>query len=182
MRLFHVSEDARIERFEPRPHETWPDLAPGVWAVRDTHLRNYLLPRDCPRVTFYALTSSGDDDVARYLDGNRDKAVVAVEEKWLATIDGTRLYLYEFDPASFDVTNEGAGYFRSGRTVEPIEVHEVQGLVEKIEEQGAEFRVLDNLWNLSDAIVESSLQFSMIRMRNAQGRPNGKPARFGRNV
>jgi hypothetical protein len=34
--------------------------------------------------------------------------------------------------------------------------------------RGADLRVVDNLWPLRDAVVESSLQFSIIRMRNAR--------------
>jgi hypothetical protein len=33
--------------------------------------------------------------------------------------------------------------------------------------RGVELRVLPTLWPLRDAVLESSLQFSMIRMRNA---------------
>jgi hypothetical protein len=51
-RLFHVSEQANIGRFDPRPSEF--ASVPVVWAIDDARLRNYLVPRDCPRVTFYA--------------------------------------------------------------------------------------------------------------------------------
>lgn len=182
MRLFHVSEEPGITAFEPRPHPTWPDLAPGVWVVAGTHLRNYLLPRDCPRVTFYSLENSLDRDVAMYLEGIRDKCVVAVEQDWIERIEQTRLYLYEFDPSGFESFNVGAGYFRAERPVEPESIKEIGNLEEAILREGAEFRTLDNLWPLSDKIVASTLQFSMIRMRNAKPRPDGKPAVFGRNV
>ena len=49
-RLFHVSEDPTIARFEPRPVAS-PDsgvTGDAVWAVAESHLPNYLLPRDCP--------------------------------------------------------------------------------------------------------------------------------------
>jgi hypothetical protein len=50
--LFHVSEQADIDVFERR----WSESAGQrlVWAIDEDHLRNYLLPRECPRVTFYA--------------------------------------------------------------------------------------------------------------------------------
>ena len=51
-RLFHVSEDPAIEDFHPRPSSVAPEVGPIVWAVAESHLPNYLLPRDCPRVTF----------------------------------------------------------------------------------------------------------------------------------
>ena len=56
LRLFHVSEESRIKVFNPRPVPS-PDAGvagEAVWAVDEVHLPNYLLPRDCPRVTFAA--------------------------------------------------------------------------------------------------------------------------------
>ena len=50
--LFHLSEDPDIVEFNPRPSKYTQD--PVVWAVNDEKLRNYLLTRDCPRVTYYA--------------------------------------------------------------------------------------------------------------------------------
>jgi hypothetical protein len=182
MRLFHVSEEADIGLFEPRVHPTWPELAPVVWAVGESHLRNYLLPRECPRVTFYALETSRGEDVTRHLGGNRDGSLVAVEGDWLERIAATTLYVYEFAADGFVVVNAGAGYFHAQNRADPIKVHEVSDLVIAIKERGAAFRTLDNLWPLSDQIVASTLQFSMIRMRNAKARPDGKPSIFGRHV
>ena len=62
--LFHVSEEAGIRRFEPRPGA---DGQPRVWAITDARLHNYLLPRDCPRVTFYALATCGSQNILRSL-------------------------------------------------------------------------------------------------------------------
>ena len=50
-RLFHVSDVSGIQVFEPRMSRTGEAL---VWAIEESKLANYLLPRDCPRVTFYA--------------------------------------------------------------------------------------------------------------------------------
>jgi hypothetical protein len=50
--LYHVSENFAISRFVPRPAKGLAE--PVVWAVNGVRLRNYLLPRDCPRVTFFA--------------------------------------------------------------------------------------------------------------------------------
>jgi hypothetical protein len=44
--LFHISEESGIERFEPRPSQYAMELV--VWAIDADHLRNYLLPRECP--------------------------------------------------------------------------------------------------------------------------------------
>ena len=53
--LFHVSARPGITRFEPRPPPPGNTTHTGrmVWAVGQRLLHNYLVPRDCPRVTFY---------------------------------------------------------------------------------------------------------------------------------
>jgi hypothetical protein len=50
--LFHVSEEPGIERFAPRPSRNTDE--PAVWGIDAARLRTYLVPRDCPRVTYYA--------------------------------------------------------------------------------------------------------------------------------
>ena len=42
--------------------------------------------------------------------------------------------------------------------------------IDKLFARGVELRVLSSLWPLRDAVVASSLGFSIIRMRNAQPR------------
>jgi hypothetical protein len=49
----------------------------------------------------------------------------------------------------------------------PVGVEVVDDPVAELQQRGVELRVVPNLWPLRDAVVESSLQFSMIRMRNA---------------
>ena len=79
-RLFHVSEEVGIGRFELRPPPS-PDagvVGDAVWAVAESHLVNYLTPRDCPRITFRAGPDTSDADKARFLAGA--ERVVAFEE------------------------------------------------------------------------------------------------------
>ena len=173
VRLFHVSEEPGIEVFKPRWLAHRPELEPAVWAVDEARLRNYLLPRECPRVTFYAWIKSSDRDVETYLDGRREKIVVAVERAWLERIEQTTLTLYEMPPEGFDLHDECAGHYRSTNTVHPLRRHTRKDLPERVRECGAEFRPVQTLWPLFDQIVPSTLPFSMIRMRNAQARkPN----------
>jgi len=63
--LFHVSEQQGIELFEPR----WSESAAKevVWAIDADHLRNYLVPRECPRVTYYAGPQTAKADVEQFL-------------------------------------------------------------------------------------------------------------------
>ncbi len=169
-KLFHVSDDPDIEVFEPRPHATWPDLGRRVWAIEERLLHNYLLPRDCPRVTFYATDTSTDADVEGYLGGNRTKHVVRVEEAWMDRIKTARLYLYELPPLEFSCFDEGAGYWVNQAAVTPANITEVSDLPRAIADRMIDFDALPNLWALHDAVAASTLQFSMIRMRFAAER------------
>lgn len=162
--LFHVSEQAGVEVFEPR----WSEIAGGsvVWAIDAKHLRNYLVPRDCPRVTYYAGPQTTSADVAQFL--GKSEAVVAVESGWFERIQSCRLFCYHLPPDSFECLDECAGYFVSSLPVVPARVEVIDDLISQLLQRGVELRFVPNLWPLHDAVVASTLQFSMIRMRHAQ--------------
>jgi hypothetical protein len=161
--LFHVSEERGITRFEPRPSEF--SSGPVVWAIDDEHLRNYLVPRDCPRVTYYAGSSTTRADIERFL--GLSAAVVAIESGWLERMRSCQLYCYHLPPDTFTCLDPSAGYFVSSLAVEPCSVSVIEDAESMLLQRGVDFRVLPNLWQLHDAVVASSLEFSMIRMRNA---------------
>lgn len=173
-RLFHISDQSGITLFEPRPtplsNQTAPEQ-PVVWAVAERLLHNYLLPRDCPRVTFYALPDSDPADVARLMGVTAARHVVAVESGWLNAIRSAILYLYEFPAEGFREVDRGAGYFVRETAVVPLSVRRVDDLLGELVARDIEVRITPSLWHLRDAVLASSLQFSFIRMRNAQPRP-----------
>jgi len=164
--LFHVSEEPGIKRFEPRASE--PASKPVVWAISEARLHNYLFPRDCPRVTYYAGPATAAADVERFLGSS--PAVVAVESGWLDRLRSCRLYRYELPAATFECLDDCAGYFVSRAPVVPVRVEVVDDLIGELLRRGVELRFLPSLWSLRDAVVASSLQFSIIRMRNASPR------------
>jgi len=164
--LFHISEDGGIERFEPRPSSY--TAQPVVWAIDAQRLRNYLVPRDCPRVTYYAGPATTSADVDRFLGAS--PAVIAVEQGWLDRLRSCRLYCYHLPAETFECLDECAGYFVSRGAVVPARVEVVEDALSALWQRGVELRLLSNLWPLRDAVVASTLQFSMIRMRNAQPR------------
>jgi uncharacterized protein DUF6886 len=51
--------------------------------------------------------------------------------------------------------------------VKPTSVECISDPVSAILQRGVELRVLPNLWSLRDAVVESTLAFSIIRWHNA---------------
>ncbi|MCE2962188.1 MAG: Rieske (2Fe-2S) protein [Chitinophagales bacterium] len=169
MRIFHVSEDPTIEIFHPRPATAFAELKKDVvFAVSETLLHNYLLPRDCPRVTFYAGHTTSEDDKVKFLS-DEFEYVLAIEEKWLEKAISTTLYLYEFDAASFEILDKVAGYFISYESQTPIGKTILSQPIQAIKDRGnIDLKILDNLQDLAQNITDSSLNFSIIRMRNAQ--------------
>ncbi|HLG58181.1 MAG TPA: hypothetical protein VI485_22740 [Vicinamibacterales bacterium] len=171
--LFHVSEESGIELFEPRASEYASGLV--VWAIDGERLRNYLVPRDCPRVTYYAGRETLAADVERHLGSSG--AVVALEEGWLERLRSCRLYCYHLPPETFECIDECAGYFVSRVPVVPARVQVFDDPTVELLKRGVELRFVPNLWPLRDAVVASTLQFSLIRMRNALPRHAAHAAR-----
>jgi hypothetical protein len=164
--LYHVSEEPQIDRFDPRPSP----LVDGavVWAVDEEHLRNYVLPRECPRVTFYAGPQTTPTDRERFL--GRSTSVVAIESGWVQHLQQMPLYCYLLPSATFECLDANAGYFVSRAPVSPAGVEVVLDPRAELAGRGVELRVLNDLWPVHDAVAASSLIFSMIRMRNARPR------------
>jgi hypothetical protein len=168
-RLFHVSEDFAISRFQPRPSpSTNITLGVCVWSIAETHLANYLLPRDCPRICFRCGPETAAYDADTFLRGARH--VVAFEAEWLERVRTARLALYEMPPATFFEADAGAGYWISREAVEPVGMTAVDGGLDALARSGTEVRILQDFWPLRDAVIGSSLQFSIIRTRNARPR------------
>jgi len=161
--LFHISEDGGIARFEPRPSEYTAD--PVVWSIDNERLRNYLLPRDCPRVTFYAGPQTTADDRERFLGASH--AVVAIEEGWLERLRASRLFCYHLPRGTFECIDTGAGYYVSRVPVMPTQVDVIDDAIAELGRRNVELRIESNLWPLRDAVASSTLLFSIIRMRNA---------------
>jgi hypothetical protein len=164
--LFHISEDAGIERFDPRPSEY--TTSPVVWSIDGDRLRNYLVPRDCPRVTFYSGPQTTPDDRERFLGTSH--AVVAIEQPWVERLRSSRLFCYHLPPDTFECIDRCAGYYVSRVPVVPARVDVIDDVVTELRRRNVELRVESNLWPLRDAVAASTLMFSIIRMRNAQPR------------
>ena len=164
--LFHVSEESGIERFEPLASVYTSD--PVVWAIDADRLRNYLMPRDCPRVTYYAGRETTAADVERFLGSS--SAVITVESGLWERLRSCRLYCYHLPPETFECLDDCAGYFVSRAPVVPARVEVIDDVMAELLKRGVELRFVPSLWPLRDAVVASSLQFSLIRMRNAAPR------------
>jgi hypothetical protein len=136
-----------------------------VWAIDDARLRNYLVPRDCPRVTFSSGPRTSAADRERFLGSSA--AVVAIEAAWFPRLRSSRLFCYHLPADTFTLQDETAGYFVSRIAVRPTSVECIDDPVSALLQRDVELRILPNLSPLRDAVVESTLEFSVIRWRNA---------------
>ncbi|ABX05581.1 MAG TPA: hypothetical protein DEF47_19755 [Herpetosiphon sp.] len=168
--LYHLSEDATISQFAPRPHPRKPEHPPIVWAIQGSLVANYLLPRDCPRICMRCDQQTSPDDQTRFFGLSNAQTIIAIEHAWLDRIRATTLYAYAFEQADFELADAAAGYWISFRHVDPIAMHPIDDLLGQLVSLGVELHVMPNLWRLHDSVAQSSLQFSMIRMRNATAR------------
>ncbi|HUP33011.1 MAG TPA: hypothetical protein VM184_08255 [Gaiellaceae bacterium] len=163
--LWHVSEDAGIEHFEPHVSATAAEPKPFVWAVDTRHLPFYWFPRDCPRGTFWADETTDPADAERLLAGA--SRVHAVEKAWLERMRAAEVFAYRLPEPSFE-PHEVGGYWVSHEPVEPLEVTALGDLVALHEAAKIELRALPSLWPLWDEVVVSTLEYSGIRLHNAQ--------------
>lgn len=169
-RLFHISEDPDIEVFSPRPSPSWFEQINGevVFAISDQLLHNYLLPRDCPRVSFYAGPQSTLADIEKFIGQSPTKFVMALETKWLPLIQQATIYCYELPTPAFTLLDAGAGYYISYEAVKPLSVTPLNNLLAELSKRNVALRFVDTLKPLAAAVSQSTLHFSNIRMRNAE--------------
>jgi hypothetical protein len=137
-----------------------------VWCVSGARVHNYLLPRDCPRITFYAAETTSEADARRFLPNRDAKAVIAIEQRWLDRVVNSRLRVYVFDATPFELQDPIAGYYVARQPVEPLMELAVDDPLDLLLARNVEFRVLASLAALRAAVIESTLGFSIIRWHN----------------
>jgi hypothetical protein len=164
--LWHVSENGSIPRFEPRANPEHDSPEPLVWAIDSAHVPAYWFPRDLPRGTFWAIDTTSDEDVERFLTGDRARRVHAIEAGWLNAMRDARVFAYRLPPETFEPYPRAAGYYVSREPVEPLEVTELVDLVARHADAGIELRIVPHLGPLWDRVIVSTLEFSGIRLRN----------------
>jgi hypothetical protein len=162
--LLQVRDVATIYPFAPNQLPPPAIDEPLVYAIDTRHLPLYWFPRDCPRASFWAWSGTSDDDVERWLDGDRRRRVHVVEPRWLERMRTTRVVAYRLPEETFEPWDR---FWVSRATVEPLELAELGDLVERHRAAAIELRTEPRLVGLHEAIVASTLDFSGIRLRNA---------------
>ncbi len=156
--LWHVCEDRGIARFEPREGK--------VWAIATRLLPLYWFPRECPRATFWAESGSSDEDVARFLGGDRSRRVHVVEPEWIERMQTARVVAYRMPEPTFAENDDR--FWISAEPAEPLELVDLGDLVERHGAAGIRLRTEPDLPGFWDEVVASSLGYSGIRLRNAR--------------
>ncbi len=169
-RLFHVSEEPGIIVFEPRPSPSFFAEITGdvVFAISDRLLHNYLLPRDCPRVTYYQTDKTSLADKEKFFGESKADFVIIVESGRYHRIKNTTLYCYELPNEGFTLLDECAGYYMSYQPAIPAETRTITDIMAELLRRNVELRFTPSLIKIADTVSKSSLNFSIIRMRNAR--------------
>lgn len=159
-----MSDDPTIEVFEPHHHELHALDEPLVWAVDARYWWLYWFPRDCPRACWGANELTTDEDVERWLDGDRTRRVATIETSWLERVRTARVFAYRLPADTFEPWDK---FFISRQTVVPLELVELGDLLTRHADAGVELRIAPVLFPLWDKVVATTLDFSGIRLRNA---------------
>ncbi|OZB96183.1 DUF6886 family protein [Paenibacillus sp. XY044] len=166
MKLFHFSEEPDIQIFEPRTIYDQTDAK--VWTIDEYHAPHYYFPRECPRVCLWPKDDTRDMDVERFFGMSKANRIIAIETGWYERVKQGTIYRYAFDSADFELEEENAGYYVSRHPVIPMEVERIDDLIAAILNEGIELRITPSLQPLREQILKSTVNFSMIRMKNAK--------------
>ncbi|MCI1593658.1 DUF6886 family protein [Heyndrickxia oleronia] len=170
--LFHFSEEPNIRVFSPRPSAAFPELAPAVWAIDREHASHYYFPRDCPRVIYSKGACTEVSDIEKFFSDTNAEKIIVVENQWLEQIRNTTLYVYSFSEEGFELFDQTAGYYVSHEKVVPEKIEPLTDLIEKIVNEKVELRFTPDLHPIRNRVIGSTLDFSVIRFKNAGKLPN----------
>lgn len=166
MKLFHFSEETDIKIFEPRTIYDQTDAK--VWTIDEYHAPHYLFPRECPRVCIWPNKDTNELDYEFFFGMSKGSRIIAIETDWYDRVRKGCVYRYIFESTDFELEDKNAGYYVSRKAVKPIEIEKIDDLITAILDEGIELRVTPSLIPFKKHILKSTVNFSMIRMRNAK--------------
>lgn len=165
--LYHFSEDPTIERFVPRPVRIGPSDEALVWAVDRARYHQFYFPRDCPRVIISKSPRTSIEDAESFFGHTTATVIAAIESRWLRRMRNTTIYRYTLPVEGFALRDEYAGYWVSEHECLPLEMEPIRDLMAALVDASVELRIMPSLTPLRDAVIESTLNFDIIRWRNA---------------
>ena len=168
--LWHYSEDPSLHRFEPRPVAD-PGAAPAVWAVDTRHAPRFWFPRDCPRGCIWPGPATTAEDHERFFGQTASGRIHVMESAWLEHMQSVQLYAYRLPAESF-IRHEVGGYWVSRAPVDALDRVRCGDPVAWHAAAGIELRVTPSIWPFWRRVVESTVEFSGSRLRNATPAPD----------
>ena len=163
--LWHYSEVPELHRFVPHVPASSPDNPPLVWAVDTRHAPMFWFPRDCPRGCVWTSSSTSEADRSRFFGHTAAGRVHVIQADWLDRVRSGRLFAYRLPTEAFAPHSVG-GYWVSDHVVVAEERIEVTDLVGRHDAAGIELRITPSLAALWAAVVDSTLEFSGLRLAN----------------
>jgi hypothetical protein len=167
--LYHFSEDPGIEVFQPHVPEHRLEVEPLVYAIDEWHAPMYYFPRQCPRACYWPGPRTTDEDRARWFRGIDARMVITIESRWFTRVRDATLYRYTMPADTFEEHGDASGHWHSRETVTPLSVEPVGDLLAALVDSGVELRITPRLYEMWQAIIASTMEFSGTRLRNAKG-------------
>ncbi len=130
MKLYHYSEDTSIRIFQPRPHPKHPNLPDSVWAIDEEGSPMYLLPRECPRIVYWPIQTTSQEEKDLFKSQTTSRMIITVEQRWFQKIQSATITQYTFESTLFNSFDEGAGYYTSTQTIIPEKVVQINNLLD----------------------------------------------------
>ncbi len=170
--LWHFSEDDALRHFAPHTPASNPEAPPLVWAIDTRHAPMFWFPRDCPRACIWTSSRTTAEDRERFFGQSATGRIHVVESAWLDRLRATRLFAYRMPPGTFVPHHEVGGYWVSEAAVDAAERTVVDDLLARHAEAGIELRITPSLWPFWRRVVDSTVEFSGMRLRNRDPRPD----------
>jgi hypothetical protein len=152
---------------------TDPAASPVVWAVDTRHAPSFWFPRDCPRGCIWPVSATTVEDRERFFGQTAAGRIHVIESAWLESMQACRLYAYRLPIGSF-TQHEVGGYWVSRGGVDAVQRVTCGDLIAWHADAGIELRVTPSIWPFWRRVIQSTVEFSGSRLRNAG--PDSFPA------
>jgi hypothetical protein len=162
--VWHLSEDPSLSRFLPRMPARGEQ--PLVWAVDTRHAPMFWFPRDCPRGCIWPSSSTSPEDREAFFGQSSASRVHVMESGWLRRMQECRLYAYRLPHEQFR-PHEVGGYWVAEEPVDAVDQVVLDDLVPRHADAGIELRITPSIWPFWRRVVNSTVEFSGSRLRNA---------------
>ncbi|HEX3723553.1 MAG TPA: hypothetical protein VHV31_12235 [Nitrolancea sp.] len=169
--LWHFSEDPSLGWFRPRAPVATPDAQPLVWAVDTRHAPMFWFPRDCPRGCIWPVSTTTASDRERFFGKSDANRIHVIEASWLERVRSGRLFAYLLPLETFRAHDVG-GYWVSTEPVKAIEQVVIDDLLGLHAAARIELRITPSIWPFWRRVVNSTVEFSGSRLRNAGAHPD----------